>query len=296
MQLEGEIAVVTGAGAGVGRGIALALGERQVKVVVADIEADRAEAVAQEIYDHGGDAIGVACDVRDLACVEALADAAWDRYGDVSIIWNNAGVAVTSAGGVIDGDPVDLEWVLSVNLVGAWNGCSVFGKRFVERGAPAWIVNTASEHALGFVHPGQGFYTASKHALLGLSDVIRHELPEHVGISVFCSGLVESELWNAARNRPTPIAPELAPVAEVAKAVIGQGMPAVDAGRKAVAGLAAEEFLIVTHPTSRGVAERRFEEIAKAFDSQAPYEEGCERYDVNAVAASVMAQLEEAQA
>ena len=230
MQLEGEIAVVTGAGAGVGRGIALALGERQVRVVVADIEADRAEAVAQEIYDHGGDAIGVACDVRDLASVEALADAAWDRYGDVSIIWNNAGVAVTSAGGVIDGDPVDLEWVLSVNLVGAWNGCSVFGKRFGERGAPAWI------------------------------------------------------------------APELAPVAEVAKAVIGQGMPAVDAGRKAVAGLAAEEFLIVTHPTSRGVAERRFEEIAKAFDTQAPYEEGCERYDVNAVAASVMAQLEEAQA
>jgi len=296
MQLEGEIAVVTGASAGVGRGIALALAERNTRVVVADIEADRAQAVAQEIYDQGGDAFAVACDVRDRASVEALADAAWDRYGDVSIIWNNAGVAVTSAAGVIDGDPLDLDWVLSVNVVGVWNGCSVFGRRLIDRGVPGWIVNTASEHALGFVHAGQGFYTASKHAVLGMSDVVRNELPEHVGISVFCPGLVASELWNASRNRPTPVAPELGPVAEVAKAVIGQGMPAIDAGRKGVAGLAAEEFLIVSHPTSRGVAERRWEEIAAAFDAQAPYEQGCERYDVNAVAAAVMAQLQETHA
>lgn len=292
MHLEENVAVVTGAAAGVGRGIALALAEQQAKVVVADIELDRARAVAQEIVAAGGDAVGLACDVRDHGSVEALADATIEHYGDVSIIWNNAGVAVTSAGGVIDGDPVDLDWVVSVNLVGTWNGCSIFGKRLIERDRPGWIVNTASEHALGFVHVGQGFYTATKHAVLGMSDVIRNELPEHVGISVYCPGLVASDLWNASRNRPQPVAEELAPVRELTKAIIDQGMPAVEAGRKAVTGLAAGEFLIVSHPTSRTLAERRFEEISKAFETQAPYEKGCERYDVNAVAATVLGGLE----
>jgi len=291
MKIEGKVAVVTGGGAGIGRGLVHALSERGCRVVVADVEHDKAQAVVQEIIGQGGDAHPVACDVSDYEAVEALADAAWTHYGDVDLVFNNAGVAVTSPAGVIDGDPVDLQWVLSVNVAGVWNGCSVFGKRFVQRSSPSRIVNTASEHALGMPHAGQGFYTASKHAILGLSDVIRAELPEHVGISVFCPGLVQSELWNAARNRPQKLDATAEALLPVSKAVIEHGMPAIEVARKAVDSVERGDFLIVTHPSSRAVAELRWEEIAAAFDAQAPYAEGCERYDVNRVAESVLASL-----
>lgn len=284
MELVDKVAVVTGGASGIGQALVAALAERGSRVVVADVEEDKARAIAEEI---DGDVHVVACDVRDREEVERLAEAAWSHFGDVDVVFNNAGVAPSSSGGVIDAEPLDVEWVLSVNVSGVWNGCSVFGRRFARRSRPSWIVNTASEHSLGFVHAGLGVYTASKQAVLGLSEVLRAELPEHVGVSVLCPGLVRSAIWNAARNRPQPLASADEAAVPVAKALIARGMPAMDAARKALDGIERGEFLVVTHPMSRAVAQRRWEEVSAAFDRQAPYEPGCERYDVNAVAEAV---------
>ena len=191
-------------------------------------------------------------------------------------------------GSLLDSDPRDFEWILQVNLVGAWHGCKVFGNRFAAASTPSWIVNTGSEHSLGFAHAGQGFYTASKHALLGLTDVLRHELPDHVGVSLLCPGLVHTDLWNATRNRPASLGGhEEAP--DFARKLMGEGMDAREVGRRTVEGIRDEEFLIVTHAQARRYARERWQQIDAAFERQAPDETAHAHLDVMTVAGRVLA-------
>ena len=286
MRVERKVAVVTGAASGIGLALAKALSDRGCRLILADVDDDRVQAAAKEI---GGDAFAVECDVSDRSAVEALADAAQARYGDVDVVFNNAGVMPASGPTATDADPLDLDWVLSVNVVGTWNGCSVFGRRFAARPQPGWIVNTASEHALGMQHAGQAFYTASKHAILGLSDVLRAELPGHVGISVLCPGLVQSQLWDASRHHARPLDADAESFLPFAKAVMDRGMPASEVAHKAIDGVERGDFLIITHASSRPAAERRAAEVSEAFDAQAPYDEGWQRYDVNTVIQAVLA-------
>ena len=94
MDVRGKAAVITGAASGIGRGIATRLAVAGARVVVADVQPDRADDVARQISEAGGEAIGVGCDVRSLADVEALADRAWQAFGRIDLLCNNAGVAI----------------------------------------------------------------------------------------------------------------------------------------------------------------------------------------------------------
>ena len=98
---------------------------------------------------------------------------------------------------VLDTDEREARWVLEVNLMGVWYGCATFGKRFVDQGTPAHILNTGSENSVGIPHTHAAFYTASKHGVLALSDVLRRELPDFVGVSVLCPAMVETDLATA---------------------------------------------------------------------------------------------------
>lgn len=90
-RLDGHVAVVTGAGAGIGRGIARVFSGAGASIVVSDLKADTAEAVAAEIVADGGEAVGLACDVTKDADLEAVVKTALDRFGKLSILVNNAG-------------------------------------------------------------------------------------------------------------------------------------------------------------------------------------------------------------
>src|ERR1041385_103814 len=115
--LEGKVAVVTGAGSGIGRGTALALAESGMHVVVADLDQESAEAVAKEL---GGRSIAVRTDVAIRDSVEALADAPYEEVGAVHVLHNNAGVALMMR---LDSmKDVDWDWILSINLKGVING------------------------------------------------------------------------------------------------------------------------------------------------------------------------------
>src|SRR5437867_1721018 len=92
--LAGKTAVVTGGGSGIGRGTVLALAGAGMHVVVADIEEDAALAVAAEAAELGPRTIGLAADVTDRASVEALANTAYEEFGSVDVLHNNAGVAL----------------------------------------------------------------------------------------------------------------------------------------------------------------------------------------------------------
>ena len=277
IELSGKRAVVTGAGSGIGKAIALALASRRCDVLVADIDADRAAAVASAPSRDGGRLLAAACDVADRASVEALADRAWRELGGVDLLVNNAGVL--GGGPLLDAKESDLRWVFEVNVLGVWNGCAVFGRRFLDAGDPAWILNTGSEHSFGFVHPAAGFYTASKHAVLGLSDVLRRELGGRVGVSVLCPGIVRTDIWESTERRHARFGgPEAG--APVAQALMAEGMDPDEVARRAIAGVERGEFLIPTHSHARRYAEERWHEIAGAFDRQAPHRPGDERYDV----------------
>ena len=90
-RLDGHVAIVTGAGAGIGRGIARVFSGAGASVVVSDLKAETAEAVAAEIVADGGEAVGLACDVTRDSDLEAVVRTALDRFGKLSILVNNAG-------------------------------------------------------------------------------------------------------------------------------------------------------------------------------------------------------------
>ena len=289
MDLYGKSAVVTGGGNGIGRALCLALAGEGVNVAVADIDPAAAQAVAEEAKGVGVKAIGVGADVTSEASVNALADAAWDAFEAVDILVNNAGV-IHPTGPLAATSAADFDWVFAVNVRGVMNGIRAFVPRFIASGRECRVVNTASEHALGVPHVGAGLYTASKHALLGLSDVLRREVPERVMVSVLCPGIVASTLWRATERRPAAFGGS-APAPEAAGAFMDQiGMPAEEVAARAMKGIRMGEFHILTHPHVVGIAQARWTELEKAFAAQAPRREGDAKYDLEPIMRQFMGQ------
>jgi NAD(P)-dependent dehydrogenase (short-subunit alcohol dehydrogenase family) len=176
-ELDGKVAVITGGGSGIGAALAEACAAQGMRVVVADVNGDRAEAVASELPDDT--AFGKAVDVSDAAQVQELADFAFDAFGAVHLLCNNAGVS--PVGRVWDYSDEDFRWLVGVNLFGVENGLRAFVPRMIEQGE-GHIVNTGS--GASFVStPRLGPYCATKHAIVGLSEALRYEL-EGTGIGV----------------------------------------------------------------------------------------------------------------
>ncbi len=175
-ELEGGVAVVTGAGVGLGRAEALALAAAGAKVVVNDI-GEAAESVAAEIRAAGGTAVGVPGDIGDWDFATALVRRAIEEYGDLNVLVNNAGVLRDRMIFSISAD----EWdtVLRVHLRGHAATCQAATAHWRERskatGETQWarIVNTASEAFL-FGSPGQPNYSAAKAGIAALTLSVAH--------------------------------------------------------------------------------------------------------------------------
>ena len=268
MDIKNRGAVVTGAGSGIGRGIALALARRGATVVVADIEGDKAAAVAREIEDEGRTAFSTATDVRDPKAIAALADFAWSRAGHIEILCNNAGVCQPSLS--LDVSDSDFRWQMEVNVHGVFYGMREFGARFLKQGHPAWICNTGSRHSVGAPMKGTAIYVATKHAVLGLAEAFRTEYGDSVGVSVLCPGIVNTALWNAGRNRPSEYGGAVAgdPRLETAQNALGLSPERV--GELVATGIENEDFFIWTHPQDIDLVEKRYSEGKAAMQRQWP--------------------------
>jgi 3-oxoacyl-[acyl-carrier protein] reductase len=195
MQLEGKVAVVTGAGSGIGRAIALGLAAEGARVVVSDIAADRAGQVAKEI---GEQAIAVAADVSRTADVEALFEAAVKRFGQLDVLVNNAGRAIRAPAA----EMTDEQWdeVIAVNLRGTFL-CSRAAVRLMVPRRTGSIVNTAS--GLGIRgSPGAAVYGASKAAIINFTRSLALEVASHgINVNAFSPGVTDTPLWRAARSQ-----------------------------------------------------------------------------------------------
>jgi NAD(P)-dependent dehydrogenase (short-subunit alcohol dehydrogenase family) len=272
-ELAGKTAFVTGGASGIGFALGRAFAEAGMKVMLADIETDALAAAVKSLDDMGPDIRGIACDVADPASVEDAAKETYRVFGNVHIVCNNAGVA---AGGGIDN--ISLEnwrWVLDVNLLGVLHGIRTFLPHIRAHGEGGHFVNTAS--MAGMMGTGLGFspYTASKFAVVGMSEGLAMQLKPHgIGVSVLCPDFVRTRIGESSRNRPAhygsapvldPASAAAAMVAEIARQ-LEQGLSPAAVAERVLAAIRGDEFYVFTHPGMRAEVEERFAGILAAMD------------------------------
>ncbi len=242
----GQVAVVTGGASGIGAALGKALQAAGAQVLLAD--------------RTPGEGI-VACDVSRLEEVEALAELAWQRFGRVDLLVNNAGIG--GAGGRLwKVDPAEARRVFDVNFWGVWHGCRAFAPRMAAQDHPSAIYNVASENALFCAVPRNAAYIASKHAVLGMTESLREDLPAHVHAGTIIPGWVLSGLTSEGGR-------------DVA-------MPAERYAEIVLPQLAARERFVVSHAYNVVPMRERTEALEAAFARSAPRYDGDEEHDVRA--------------
>ena len=202
MDVDGAIAVVTGGASGIGRATALELARRGADVVVADVNEERLTEATAAIEALGRRSLAVRCDVTSDGDVEHLRDAAFDTFGRVDIVMNNAGVAVLGPPHRVE--MAEWERILQVNVLGLVRGVRAFVPAMLERGS-GYVVNTASIAGIWAYTWDCAPYITSKFAAYGYSEALARSLrPLGIGVSVLCPGLVATNLAETARSSGVP--------------------------------------------------------------------------------------------
>jgi NAD(P)-dependent dehydrogenase (short-subunit alcohol dehydrogenase family) len=272
-QLEGRVAVVTGAASGIGRAVAEHLAAAGMRLVLADIEEAALAEAAGALAASGTDVVAVPTDVSDGASVEALRDRALDAFGAVHLVHNNAGVG---GGGPIWTIPESTwRWLIDVNLWGVIHGIRAFVPLLVEQGE-GHVVNTASIAGL-MSAPLMGPYNATKHAVVTISETLHNDLRmfgSSVGVSVLCPGFVRTRIAESHRNRPAYVPADDSPEAAVGREVMSQLIAGgIDPGQIAAAVLDAvrtDRFYILTHPELDQHVRNRTERILEGRSPDSP--------------------------
>jgi len=251
LQLNGAVAVLTGAGSGIGRATAIEFARRGASVVVSDLSESRVTEVVEQITTLGRPAIGLVVDVTGEAELEKLRDAALQRFGRIDLVMNTVGVLAIGAPETLP----DEAWIrtIDINLFSIARSNRVFLPGLIAQGS-GHVVNTASASGL----LGYGFdrlpYVASKHAIVGLSEALATYLgPKGIGVTCLCpSGVVTNILegitvYGDAAATPRAPAHQIVAAEDVAKLTAD----AVEAGR----------FLVVTAPEVRESLQLRARDI-----------------------------------
>jgi len=273
------VAVVTGAGSGVGRALAEGAAAHGMRVVAADVEQPTLDEAVEHLVAGGAEAIGVPTDVSVADEVERLAATAYERFGAVHLLCNNAGVF--SGGLLWERTLRDWDWVLGVNLYGLVHGVRAFVPRLLEAGGPAHIVNTASMG--GLVSAAySGPYFTSKFAAVGLTECLAHDLAAAgapIGVSVLVPSLVNTGIATSHRNRPerwTDRGRERTPDEEFVLAAMhdsttGAGMPPSEVAELVLDAVTHDRFWIPTKPSYHDQIRARHEDMQALRLPAAPH-------------------------
>ncbi|HAR31083.1 MAG TPA: hypothetical protein DCR65_06125 [Gammaproteobacteria bacterium] len=206
-EFNGRTAVITGGASGIGLAYARRCASLGMNLVLADIEASALQSATSWFEERQVPVVGVITDTMRKSAIESLYQEATARFGNIHLLFNNAGVVNGGAPAPVWEIPdVDWDWVLGVNLHGVRYGLQTFVPHMIAHGEPGHIVNTASIAA--FI-PGGGPYGVSKFGVILMSEALSHGLrarQSRIGASVLCPGWVNTRIAEAERNRPGALA------------------------------------------------------------------------------------------
>jgi NAD(P)-dependent dehydrogenase (short-subunit alcohol dehydrogenase family) len=264
-ELTGRVAVVTGGASGIGLAMAERFAAEGMDLAIADIEEDALDAAAKQLTDAGAEVLAVRTDVSQPEEVDELAARVRERFGAFHVVCNNAGVGGHGFSSW-DGPLSEWQWVLGVNLWGVINGIRAFVPALVEQNE-GHVVNTASLAGLTTI-PFMAPYSATKHAVLAVSEALFHELAilgSGVKVSVLCPGFVKTRIADANRNWLEHLGPEPSgedPASEmmepIVRGLVEAGKPPEELAEQVLDAIRAGRFLVLTEPEmSKGAVDSR---------------------------------------
>ena len=276
-EFKGKVAVITGAASGIGRGIAERCVNEGMKVVLADVDEANLAKAETELKTSGGMVFGVRTDVSKRSDVELLARQVLDAFGQVHLLFNNAGVA--AGGAPWEATWNDWEWVIGVNLWGVIYGVKVFTPLMLAQNTECHIINTSSTAGL-IVGGGSAPYAVTKHGVVALSESLYLALQQRnslVKVSVLCPGLVRTNIADAEshrpaelRNEPVTLTPEMQAGLAAFKATIEAGMPPLQVAEVVFDAIKQEQFYILPHPEWIEVVQLRTDKLLRMENPQSP--------------------------
>lgn len=262
----GKVAFITGAASGIGLGMAKAFTKAGMKVMMADIDDNRLQAVAAGLRAKGADVETYRCDITIERELFAAAAATVDHFGKVNVLCNNAGVSV---GGLSDElSQKDWDWVVAVNQTAVVYALRAFLPLIKANGESGHVVSTSSMAGLVNTGVGWGAYSASKHAVVGMMEVLYSELKDSpIGVSLLCPGAVNTNIVDAAKHRPEhfgigndrPIS--LNPLGES----LQHGLDPDVVGELVLSAIIENQFYIFTDPGMERLIERLFDRLKLGF-------------------------------
>ena len=259
--VAGKVAFITGGDSGIGLGIARAFTDAGMKVVITYRTRSHLDEAMKLLQGAAERVHAINLDVTDRAAMEKAAAETVQVFGKVHVLVNNAGVAVI--GGLSRASYEDWDWAMSVNAGGVFNGVRSFLPRIQAQGEGGQIVSVSSLAGL-LGHAPAGVYTASKFAVVGMMEALRAELADtNIGVTVFCPGIVNTNIGSSARNRPAgaAAAPKVDPGFKMDPAMMAQmqkamseshgappGMDPLDAGQRVLRAVRNNELYVLTTP------------------------------------------------
>jgi NAD(P)-dependent dehydrogenase (short-subunit alcohol dehydrogenase family) len=272
--VRGKVAFITGGSSGIGLGLARVLSQAGMKIVFTYMrESHRDQALA--LFPAGNPGVhALKLDTTDRDGMVRAADDAQRVFGNVHLLANNAGVGITSQ--VSNATWNDWDWAMNVNVSGVFNGIRTFLPRMLAHGEGSHIVTTAS--SAGLVAGMLGLYCTSKYAVMGLMESLRVEMEgRNIGVSVFCPGLVKTDIFNTERNRPSELVNPGGPKTPAPPPGI-KGAPPVDlmaaamdpiyAAEQVLAGIRRNDLFILTHQEFEKATRERCEALLASFPAE----------------------------
>ena len=272
-KVAGKTAFVTGGSSGIGLGIARVLSDAGMKVAFTyRSEKHRDSALASFPKKNAG-VHAIQLDTADREGMVRAADEAGHVFGNVHLLVNNAGVGIPALLSNVSWQ--DWDWAMDVNINGVFSGIHTFLPRMLAHGEGAHIMATSS--SAGIVAGSLGVYATTKFAVVGMMESLRTEMSgRNIGVSVYCPGLVRTEIFDAERNRPAshgasakkpagppPLLPGSKPVD-----LMGAAMDPMEAGRQVLAGIRRNDLYILSHPEFAPVARERFKLMMASFSAK----------------------------
>lgn len=281
---NGKTAVITGAGSGFGLETARKCAALGMNLVLVDVQQDALDAAVAELSAKGSTVLSRIVDVAKADQMEALAKAAFERFGAPHFVFNNAGVG---AGGLIwEHTLKDWEWVVGVNLMGVAHGVRLFTPMMLaaakqDKNYQGHIVNTAS--MAGMLNaPNMGVYNVTKHAVVALSETLYQDLSlvtDQISCSVLCPYFVPTGIHQSHRNRPAdmrenvkPTQSQLIAQAMSTKAVSSGKITAEQVAQWVIDAARDNRFYIFSHPNALGMVQTRLEDIVNVRNPTDPFQ------------------------